>query len=110
MDYTLIFRGVVLRNDDKRLTEYGMQNDAKLHLKIATPAASTVKRDAEEPQLVEMRVNTDDNETFFQNLRTFLSRHFSAADASAVTDRVRINLEKRVASLNLDDLERVLSA
>ncbi|XP_035677460.1 ubiquitin-like protein 4A [Branchiostoma floridae] len=96
----LVFRGKTLA-DSQSLGDYNIGPDAKIHLMV---------RKVEKQQSSTDSTDRKDTTFLWDETKKLLLKHFSPEDADKVMQNFRREFESTIASVSLDDLERMASA
>ncbi|CAH1265037.1 ubiquitin-like protein 4A [Branchiostoma lanceolatum] len=96
----LVFRGKTL-SDSQCLGDYNIGPDAKVHLMV---------RKVEKQQSSTDSTDRKDTTILWDETKKLLLKHFSPQDADKVMQNFRREFESTIASVSLDDLERMATA
>lgn len=96
----LVFKGKTLA-DGQNLGDYNIGPDTKIHLVVRRP-------DTESDVLSTSRIGS--STVLWDQTRTLLAKHFTAADAEKVLQQFKKEFSSGVSNLSLDDIERIASS
>ncbi|KAK3101247.1 hypothetical protein FSP39_002126 [Pinctada imbricata] len=113
----LVFKGKSLA-DDKRLSDYNVQNHDKLFLFMKKPDDSTTPSPAVTPVISQSKDSplfTADKTScsttvLWDKLREFLQRHFTKQDTEKVLIEYQKEFFRELRELSLDDIERLAAS
>ncbi|XP_022103940.1 ubiquitin-like protein 4A-B [Acanthaster planci] len=93
----LVFKGKTL-SDGQCLCDYNIGPDTKIHLVIRRPDAS---EDLTSPSRI------GKGTALWEELQKLLRKHFTSEDAEKVLEQFKKEFSTNIASLSLDDIERI---
>ncbi|XP_067683635.1 ubiquitin-like protein 4A isoform X2 [Haliotis asinina] len=103
----LLYKGKPMA-DSKQLSEYNVEDGSKLTV-VSRPGSATSASSADS---VSKTVSSDTGASapVWTKLQTFLRRHYTEKDADLVLAEFRKDFNKGLASLSLDDIERLAAS
>nr|ABO26652.1 ubiquitin-like protein [Haliotis discus discus] len=100
----LLYKGKPM-TDNKQLSEYNIEGGSKLTV-VARPGSASSADSVSKT----VSSDTDVSAPVWTKLQTFLRRHYTEKDADLVLAEFRKDFNKGLASMSLDDIERLAAS
>ncbi|XP_071082801.1 ubiquitin-like protein 4A [Haliotis cracherodii] len=100
----LLYKGKPM-TDNKQLSEYNIEDGSKLTV-VARPGSASSADSVSKT----VSSDTDVSAPVWTKLQTFLRRHYTEKDADLVLAEFRKDFNKGLASMSLDDIERLAAS
>ncbi|XP_046357729.1 ubiquitin-like protein 4A [Haliotis rufescens] len=100
----LLYKGKPM-TDNKQLSEYNIEDGSKLTV-VSRPGSASSADSVSKT----VSSDTDVSAPVWTKLQTFLRRHYTEKDADLVLAEFRKDFNKGLASMSLDDIERLAAS
>ena len=101
-DQKLVYKGKTLL-EEKNLSDYNITDNAKVHLFIKKSSAKSTSTSSA------AAVPEVDPEQFWKSLDKLLEKHYHPNDAAKIVSQFKLDYQRLITTLSLDDMERLAS-